>query len=777
MKTYEEYVEIIEKLFEENRAKEAEAVLLSAVNEARETSNSLLELQLLNELIGYYRQTSEKEKLQGVLDASMEAGNRIREEVAGGNLLFATTVLNVANGYRSIGELSKSKECYETVLAIYSKEEPADSMNFAGLYNNMSLLYQEMGDFNEALECLKKALVIVKANNAGFETAVTYANLANTAVMVEKASLAPDFSKAKEYAELAMDNFAKRDTFDPHYCAALSALGLCYYYEKQYRKAAEMFKRGMNIVEANLGHNSQYLRLKENFEMASREFYTGLQISKMYFEEYGRPMLEKNFSEYISEMTVGLCGEGSDCYGYDDETSMDHDWGPDFCIWLSDDLYEKLGEELTKAYEALPSEYMGYKRTLSKKGTGRRGVLRTADFYQRIVGAKTYEDINWSEVSDYALSCATNGEIFIANDTEFMLFRNKLLCGYPENILYLKFSDDFAKICQSGQYNYARMIKREDRVTADLMLSECIKQIMLLCHHANNVYPPHDKWLYRSFRDVEKESTIVSLVNMLHKSFSMQDSEALEYVSELMERVGAFFANRMYAQNFISDISTYLDEHTDELVRKASYASYSDKELVTMIAKLEFKAFDKVKNEGGRASCQNDWPTFSVMRKSQYLTWSRPMLLQYLYDFSREFELGHNLITEKYGRMMESTAPEKYREIASNFPELSPTKKAVIEQIVAIQISMLEAFGEEYPNLAGNARSFHTYEDNYVNTSYETYLRGEISTYSDKMLQLYGQYVVGAYKEGKNIARMTIENTARLYGFDDLESFEKGAIE
>jgi hypothetical protein len=71
-----------------------------------------------------------------------------------------------------------------------------------------------------------------------------------------------------------------------------------------------------------------------------------------------------------------------------------------------------------------------------------------------------------------------------------------------------------------------------------------------------------------------------------------------------------------------------------------------------------------------------------------------------------------------------------------------------------------------------NARTLHTYEDNLADTSYETYLRGEISTYSDKMLQLYGQYVVQALNDNRNIALQTIENTARLYGYENIEAFE-----
>jgi hypothetical protein len=149
------------------------------------------------------------------------------------------------------------------------------------------------------------------------------------------------------------------------------------------------------------------------------------------------------------------------------------------------------------------------------------------------------------------------------------------------------------------------------------------------------------------------------------------------------------------------------------------------------------------------------------------------MLLQYIYDFKREYEIGHNLITEKYGRMMESTAPLEYEKIKDNFPYLSENKKQIIEQIVGIQMKMMEEFAEVHPKIAGEARNLHTYEDNIIDTSYETYLRGEISTYSDKMLQLYGAYVVNAAKNGINIARETITNTSRLYGFKSLDEMEK----
>lgn len=149
------------------------------------------------------------------------------------------------------------------------------------------------------------------------------------------------------------------------------------------------------------------------------------------------------------------------------------------------------------------------------------------------------------------------------------------------------------------------------------------------------------------------------------------------------------------------------------------------------------------------------------------------MLIQYLYDFHREYDRGHNLIEEKYGRMMESTAPEKYEEIKSYFPELSQDKKDIIEQIVLFQVGWMERFSEEYPELAGNARRIHTYEDSSEDTSYETYLRGELGTYSDKMLELYGRYVVDYARAGRNLTRDIMELSVKMYGYADVEDAER----
>lgn len=784
----------VDAYFEENRGIEAEKLLLESAEQAvREQEDNVL-LQLLNELLGYYRETSQRENSFRVAERAIDLAERMGLE---GTMPYATTLLNAATAYRAGGRLQDALDCYLEVQELYDKLLSPDDMYMAGLQNNLSLLYQELGEFEKAKKCQLKALGIVEKQNAVYEQAVTCTNLAATCAQLGEQEA------FHRYALRAVDIFEKQEVMDSHYAAALSTVGLYHLQQKEYRNALSYYNRALEIVERCVGRNEAYYRLLE-YASACRvglsednspeengvTFQTdrerealeepaegrGLALCRAYYETFGKPMIAEKFPEYEERIAVGLVGKGSDCFGYDDDISRDHDWGPGFCMWMTEEVYDQIGEALQKAYDQLPADFEGYHRAPVVNGSARRGVMRISDFYRRTVGADTYESIDWSNVQDYSLAEAVNGCVFRDDEGIFSDFRKKLQAGYPEQIRLLKIAESAAGFAQAAQYNFPRMGKRGEELTARMMAWEGLKAAMKLQHYLEGKYPPHDKWLYHSLRESRLGRETAELLAEASVSLEMKKKgDAVDYISveEAVERLGAHLAMEMYGLDIISDIDSYLDHHSQELVYKASLAAKSKEELVDTIARLEFEAFDKVQNEGGRASCQNDWATFSIMRKSQYLTWNRTMLTQYLYDFNREYQLGHNLIEEKYGRMMESTAPERYEEIKDHFPKLTEEKKAIIEQICGMQVGWMEEFSREYPALADNARSIHTYEDNPFDTSYETYLRGELGTYSDKMLELYGRYIVEYAKVEGNLARDIMTNNVKMYGYSDIEEAER----
>ena len=99
----------------------------------------------------------------------------------------------------------------------------------------------------------------------------------------------------------------------------------------------------------------------------------GLALSKKYYEEYGRTMISETVPELTDRAAVGLAGDGSQCFGFDDEISLDHDYGPGFCMWISRETYDKIGTFLQEEYNKLPKTFRGITRKDMENGKGRVG--------------------------------------------------------------------------------------------------------------------------------------------------------------------------------------------------------------------------------------------------------------------------------------------------------------------------------------------------------------------------------------------------------------------
>ena len=190
------------------------------------------------------------------------------------------------------------------------------------------------------------------------------------------------------------------------------------------------------------------------------------------------------------------------------------------------------------------------------------------------------------------------------------------------------------------------------------------------------------------------------------------------------------------------------------------------------IIDIEWEMFQNVKNEGGQADCQRDQETFRIMRYSQFKTWNENLLESYYGDLKEGQETGWNLLMEKYARMMASTAPDKYKEIEHILPPLDAQRVELMEEVIRVQVKWMENFAREYPVLARQARLIHTSEDQENETSFETYLRGELSTYSDHTFKLYCEFIIDLVKKNQNLTKMIMTNTAKFYGYDSLYSAE-----
>jgi hypothetical protein len=192
-------------------------------------------------------------------------------------------------------------------------------------------------------------------------------------------------------------------------------------------------------------------------------------------------------------------------------------------------------------------------------------------------------------------------------------------------------------------------------------------------------------------------------------------------------------------------------------------------EIIAKIIAIEWKMFKDVPNIGGTAPCQQERQTFEIMRLSQAASWSEAVLGSYLDDLTEAQQRERNLMTEKYARMMESTSPMEYAHIEHLVPPVSPEAFSLIEKIATIILGWEEELFRKYPFVLRQGRPTHSLSDTLLVTSLETYLKGELATYSLKTLKLYYEHLVKEQSENINGSEITLAQTIKQYGFHSLE--------
>ena len=289
----------------------------------------------------------------------------------------------------------------------------------------------------------------------------------------------------------------------------------------------------------------------------------GIEISKAYFEEYGKPMLEREFSEALPYLCVGLVGSGSECFGFDDEVSRDHDFEPGFCIFIpGEDVLDRRTEFLLeRAYAKLPKEFMGLKRGLVSPVGGRRnGVIRISDFYTDKLGHPDGELSiqDWLTLPDSFLFEATDGEIFFDNYGEFTKIRNKIK-ECPEDIRLKKLAGNLLVMAQSGQYNFGRCLSHGETGAAQLAVFEFVRAAIKTVFLINRKYMPYYKWSFRAMRDLELFSTFSDSFEYLMTSENSEENA--ETKSMVIEDIASLIIGYLIDNNMTKAVCGDLEKH------------------------------------------------------------------------------------------------------------------------------------------------------------------------------------------------------------------------
>ena len=290
---------------------------------------------------------------------------------------------------------------------------------------------------------------------------------------------------------------------------------------------------------------------------------TGLELSKAYYKEYGAPMLREQFSELLPFLAVGLCGAGSECFGFDDDASRDHDFEPGFCIFLpGEDVVDRRSAFLLeRAYAKLPREFGGASRPLMQPvGGARRGVLRIGEFFAEKVGSPdgVLTVRQWLTLQGQALAEATNGEIWADHYGLITQIRENLRV-YPEDIRRKKLAGHLLLAAQAGQYNYRRCLAHGEEAAAQLAVFEFVKNAAAAVFLLNNKYIPYYKWSFRALRALPRLALSAELFEYLIATGNGEDTAGEKY--DVIEGLCADLIDELIEQNLTKANCSDLEKH------------------------------------------------------------------------------------------------------------------------------------------------------------------------------------------------------------------------
>ena len=289
----------------------------------------------------------------------------------------------------------------------------------------------------------------------------------------------------------------------------------------------------------------------------------GIELCEGFYYEYGEPMLRERFSEIFDLLAIGIVGGGSECFGYDDEISRDHDFEAGFCIFLPSEavIDSKTEFALERAYSKLPREYMGVERSLlAPVGGRRRGVIRMSEF---LLGKTGREDgelsiDDWFALPEQALAEITNGKIF-SDPSGMMSGVREKLEYLPETVRRKKLAGELLLMAQSGQYNYERCVLRGESAAAQLALSEFVKSALHASFLLSKKYMPYYKWSFRALRELEGFAALYADLEYLISS-SNRGGEVLAKKQKI-ESICAHIINATVQEGICERLTDSVEEY------------------------------------------------------------------------------------------------------------------------------------------------------------------------------------------------------------------------
>jgi len=245
------------------------------------------------------------------------------------------------------------------------------------------------------------------------------------------------------------------------------------------------------------------------------ELIKGRELSRIFYEEAVRPLLDKHFADLPH--AAGRFGSGSDVLGYDTEMSRDHDWGPTVYVLLREadrSLADEIREIMTTQ---LPLEIRGYSTHFGHHDSDGTQVMEAPadgriNHRVRVMSLCEYmwqyhrwnvdilEVAEWLSFPSQELRMITQAWVHHDSAGEWAAVRDRLR-WYPHDVWLYLMAASWARIGQEDHL-HGRAGYVGDELGSHLMASRLVRDIMFLCFLQEQQYAPYPKWFGTAFQEL-----------------------------------------------------------------------------------------------------------------------------------------------------------------------------------------------------------------------------------------------------------------------------------
>jgi hypothetical protein len=253
----------------------------------------------------------------------------------------------------------------------------------------------------------------------------------------------------------------------------------------------------------------------------------GLEIARDFFDRWGYPFVRAEFPALAGRIAAGRVF-GSDVLGADDAQSRDHDWGPQFELFLSAPDFRAVGATVAAAMNrAAPNPWEGHRLA----GYGDQSVRVHSLpqwFHERFrLAAPPGAWPDWRPIPEASLYCLRHAAIWVDGTGELSAWRTAL-AHYPAPLRFARLSEECYNAWHYGEYNFVeRVAKRGDPLAVALSLGRFVDAVMRLRLLLSGDFTPFWKWLPHAFRRLDGASGYVPLLEALLRSGALDEQAAL----------------------------------------------------------------------------------------------------------------------------------------------------------------------------------------------------------------------------------------------------------